>query len=162
MSNLSLQKRNTRGAGLVEVLIAAAILVLIVVGIGSVYRLLIVSSREVVRGTQATLLAEEGLEAMRVLRDTSWSTIASSTVGTAYTLSWTGSAWSLATTPALVDGVFDRRVVLSRVYRDNDDKIADSGTLDSGTYRIDVTVSWHTGSATTSRTAATYLGNVFE
>lgn len=150
-----------RGMGLIEVLVAAAIIALIIAGISSLHRLLIVSSREVIRGTQAALLAEEGLEAARVLRDEAWLNIGSLTDGTAYTLAWTGSAWSTTTVPALVDGIFDRRITVSHVYRDSNDDIAASGTLDPHTYRVDATVSWLSGSATTSRTMSTYIGEIF-
>lgn len=154
--------RMRRGAGLIEVMIAAAIVTLLVAGITSVYRVAIRSSREAIRGTQSSLLAEEGLEAVRVIRDASWNAIDSASIGTSYTLAWTGTTWSLATTPALIDGTFDRRVVFGNVYRDASDDLADSGTLDTGTVRVDVTVSWNTGTATTSRTVSTYIGNLFE
>lgn len=151
-----------RGTGLIEVMIASAIIILVVVGVGAAYRLVIRSSREVIRGTQASLLAEEGQEAARILRDNAWKNVASSTIGTSYTLSWTGSAWSLTTTPSMIDGLFDRRVVFGSVYRNADDDIASSGTLDPQMRRVDVTVSWNNGFATTSRTVTSYLGNLFE
>jgi Tfp pilus assembly protein PilV len=151
-----------RGAGLIEVVVAAAILVIVVVGIASAHRLLIRSSRQVIYGTQAALLAEEGLEAVRVLRDSAWANIASSTVDTSYTLVWTGSTWGLSASPTLIDGVFDRRVTFGSVHRNSDDDIAASGALDDDTYRVDVTVSWHTGFSTTSRTMSSYIGNIFE
>jgi Tfp pilus assembly protein PilV len=163
MNNVfSSSRRRNGGTGLIEVIVASSILVLIIVGVSSVYRLLVRSSREVIRGTQSALLAEEGLEAARVMRDTAWSSLASSTVGTSYTLAWTGGTWKATTTPALIDGVFDRRMTLARVYRNSSDEIAASGTLDPNTYRVDITVSWNTGFATSSRTESTYFGNIFE
>ncbi len=151
-----------RGTGLIEVMVAASIVTLLVVGITSMYGLVIRSSREAIRGTQSSLLLEEGLEAVRVIRDASWSAVDNASIGTSYTLVWTGTTWSLGATPVLIDGTFDRRVVFGNVYRDAGDDIAASGTLDPQTLRVDVTVSWNTGVATTSRTISTYIGNLFE
>jgi hypothetical protein len=164
-SSEAAQKRHgifSAGAGLIEVMIAASIVTLLVAGITSVYRLAIRSSREVIRGTQSSLLAEEGLEAVRVIRDASWDVIDNASIGTSYTLLWTGTTWALTGTPSMINGTFDRRVVFGDVYRNAGDDIADSGTLDTDTMRVDVTVSWHTGVATTSRTVSTYVGNLFE
>jgi Tfp pilus assembly protein PilV len=162
MTSTIAQKHARRGTGLIEVLVAAAVVTLLVIGITSVYRLAIRSSREAIRGTQSSLLAEEGLEAVRVIRDASWDAIDNASIGISYTLTWTGTTWALTTTPSMIDGTFDRRVVFQNVYRDASDDIAESGTLDGDTVRVNVTISWNTGTATTSRTVSTYIGNLFE
>ncbi len=159
MSNTS---RRKKGVGLIEVIIAAAILTLIIVGIASVYRIMLRSSGEVLRGTEAQFLLEEGFEAVKVMRDTAWARVGSTTPGTSYTLVWSSNTWNTTTTPALIDGIFDRRVVFSRVYRDAEDDIAQSGTLDAETYGVTVSVSWRTQSGTTTRSLGSYIGNLFE
>ena len=162
MTSILSRSTHQKGTGLIEVLVAAAVVTLLVTGITNVYHLAIRSSREAIRGTQSSLLAEEGLEAARVIRDASWNAIDDASIGTSYTLLWTGTTWALTTTPSMIDGTFDRRIVFQNVYRDAGDDIAESGTLDEDTVRVDVTVSWHTGTATTSRTVSTYIGNLFE
>ena len=152
----------SRGIGLVEVVIASAILVLIVTGIASVYRIMLRSSGEILRGTEAQFLLEEGFESVKVMRDTAWSLVGSSTPGTSYTLVWNAGTWNITTTPNLIDGIFDRRVVFSRVYRDSDDDIASSGTLDTDTYGVTVSVAWRTQAGTTTRSIGSYIGNLFE
>ncbi len=150
------------GIGLVEVIIGVAILVFIIVGVVSAYRVMIYSSGEAIRSTQAQALLEEGLEVARIFRDTASSSILNLSVGTDYTLVWNGTAWATSTTPSLIDGIFDRRMSVEQVYRDADNDIAGAGTLDPDTRKVTVTVSWNRGETTLTRTLSTYIGNIFD
>ena len=96
------------------------------------------------------------------MRDTSWSSnIATQSSGTVFYLAWSGSAWSTTTTNTFIDSTFERKVVFSDVYRDGSQQISSSGTLDSNTKKVTVTVSWQSGGATSTRALTAYISNLF-
>lgn len=136
--------------------IIATVLMLL---LGSISNSVEASQRSLER-TQASYLLEEGAEAVRSIRDTSWATIAALTNGTTYYLSWSGTAWSLTTTPSTVDA-FTRTVVLSAVSRDSTDDIVESGgTLDTDTRKVVITTTWSAQSASRSENVSLYLTNI--
>lgn len=158
------RKPNLRGGiGLVEVLVGASILsvagVALVLTYGMYVKIAVVAPRPI----QATFLQDEGLEAMRIIRDNSWTTISNLTLGTSYYLSFNASttAWTLSTTPQMIDGIFDRTIVVSSVNRDVNSDIASSGTIDTNTKKITVSVSWLKNGATTTKQLVGYLTNLF-
>lgn len=162
--NFDFSCRSARGFGLVETVVGAAILVVLLLGLVQVgqftFRLVDESSLRL----RAAFLVEEGIEAVRVLRDTSWSaSIAPLALDTDRYLSFSGGAFSLgATPPAPVDGTFDRRVRFFAVNRDGSDNIVESGgTLDPNTRRVTVTVSWQNRGRTGTTTISTYFTNLF-
>ncbi|MEK7066025.1 MAG: hypothetical protein AAB965_00445, partial [Patescibacteria group bacterium] len=80
-----------------------------------------------------------------------------------YSLAFVNSMWTSTTTGygRYIDGDFDRTFVLSNVYRNSSDSIASSGTLDSGTKKLVVSVSYRTLLGTTTKTMSTYITNLF-
>lgn len=158
---------NKFGFGLVEIVIASAI---ISVSIFSLSAVSVIGKRlqsHSLEKIRANFLAEEGLEAMRFLRDKSWSTnLATLNFGTNYYLSFASSTsqWSInSTVVPYVDSVFDRRVTAEDVFRDsNDDIVLGGGTQDPDSKKITVTVSWQDRNATTTVNLSTYLSNVFD
>ncbi len=155
--------RAPRGVALVEVVISSAIFLIAVLGITAAFSLSLKASLQNTSKVQATLLAEEGIEAMRAVRDGGWtSKIVPLTAGTSYYLYWTGTNWTSTTTYALVDSTFERKVVLGSVSRDSNQNIVLSGgTNDANTRKVTVTVSWREGTATSTKSLATYLTNIF-
>jgi hypothetical protein len=99
---------------------------------------------------------------MRFLRDSGWdANIATLSTTTTYRLYWTGSTWQATTTQQVTDGLFYRTLSISDVKRDANDDIASVGTYDPNTKRIDVSVAWLARIGTTTKTAATYLTDLF-
>jgi type II secretory pathway pseudopilin PulG len=148
-----------RGFFLIEVIVATAIIAtVLILLVGAIQDSVEVSKRALER-TQAAYLLEEGVEAVKSVRDTAWSTIAGLTSGTTYYLSWTGSAWALTTTPSTID-VFTRTIVCATVYRDANDDIATSGTADTGTRSCTVTVAWSAPSGTQSQNLTFYISDI--
>ncbi|MDZ7726614.1 MAG: hypothetical protein U5L75_03485 [Candidatus Campbellbacteria bacterium] len=142
MSKHSLQK----GIGLIEVLIATTILTLIVFAFTSSLSLYSSASVDATKRTQATFLAEEGLEVVRMLRDESWSNnIEPQSSDTDYGFSFDTSTsdWSITSGPETF-GEFTRTLVFGDVYRDsNDDIVTDgSGTFDPDSRFVTVEVTW--------------------
>lgn len=139
-----------------------AILLLAVTGVMTTYNIFIRVGISTLNSIQSSYLLEEGIEAVSVVRDYGWGTnIAGLTIGTKYYLSWVGGKWTTTTTASKIDNFYTRYVVLSSVYRDVNDNIASSGTLDSGTRKVISYVSWQSGATTTTKTLTTYLTNLF-
>lgn len=151
-----------KGIGLVEIVIGAAILTSSVLAIATFYVQALGAGRDATQLVQASFLAEEGLEVMRFFRDESWQNISGLTTGTSYYLTFNGTKWATTTTDMFIDSTFERAVKVENVYRDLSDDIASSGgTLDANTKKITASVSWRNKTATTTRSIATYMTNIF-
>ncbi len=155
-------KINNSGFGLIEVVIGAAIISISLFGMVSMFSKSIQISREVGKKVQASFLLEEGVEAVRIMRDSSWSNISSLSNSTDYYLVFSNGSWATSTMNTFIDGKFERKFVLSNVYRDSNDDIATSGTLDTGIKKITVSVSWFGKNSTTTESVSAYLANLFE
>lgn len=150
-----------QGFFLIEVIVASSIIaVVLILLIGSIQNTVEVSNRALER-TQSSFLLEEGAEATKAIRDTSWSNISALTPGTPYYLSYNGTSWAFTTTPNTIDR-FTRTVTLSAVYRNSSDDIASSGTLDAGTKLVTVTVSWLASSGMQTKSLSLYITNIRE
>lgn len=151
-----------KGASLVEVVVAAAIIVLVVLGLFSAFAFFLRVGLEMPSRTQATLLAEEGIEAVKFTRDNGWNeNIAPLLLDTSYYLATSSASWIVTTTPRLDLGRFTRTVRFSAVNRDAGGNIVTSGgTLDPGTKKVVVSVSWATASGPTTRSLTTYITNL--
>jgi len=151
-----------RGFGLIEIIIGSAILATSLLGISSYYQQSLKVSRTTAQTVQTSLLLEESLEVAKFFRDTSWTNISAPATGTTFYLSFNGTNWATSTTNTYIDGTFERTIRLDDVYRDGtDDIVSTGGTLDVGTRKVTATVSWWDHTATTTRTIATYLTNIF-
>lgn len=161
MKFLSGKKKNSNknlGFGLIEIVVGSAIFALSILGISSYYQQALQVSQKTGKFVQAGFLLEEGMEIAKYFRDTSWTNISGLTPGTTYHLSWDGSTWATSTTNIFVDGIFERTFVIDNVNRDsNDDIVSSGGTLDAGTKKATVSVSWNERGATTTKTISTYL-----
>jgi Tfp pilus assembly protein PilV len=153
------------GFGLLETVIGAAIISIVLIGLVEVGRFtfaLVDTSNFKIR---SAFLAEEGIEAIRTLRDASWATnIVPVTLDTDYYFSFSGGAWHLSSVyGSLIDTAFSRTVRFSAVCRDVLDKITTCGApTDPNARAIAVSVGWvYRGRAGTT-TIATYLTNIFE
>lgn len=154
--------RNSLGFSLVEVLVMVFIATFSVFVVWKVYILYIKISISNPSIFRASFLAEEGIEAVKYIRDESWSSnIGSLSLGTSYTLTFNGLAWGVTTTPLFIENIFDRRISFSDVYRDASGNIAESGSLDANTKQVVVTVSWLKDTSTTTRQITTYVTNIF-
>ena len=152
------------GFGLVEIIIAIAIASMVFFGI---YELIAAATRLIsdnAKKTEAVLVAEEGLEAVLSIRNNGWSAgIAPLAAETAYYPALEGSTWTLsATNPGPVQNVFTRTVTFHVVYRDANDNISPTGTVDPNTRRVTVRVTWNQRGQTRSVELETYLTNFLD
>lgn len=153
------------GFTIVEVLIASSIISVTTLALMSVASRSIEISNKALRQSQASMITEEGVEAVRIIRDSGWSNISNLSLNTNYylTFSTNSNTWSLSTTPsAPIDDQFTRTITFYQVYRDSTTSdIVSSGTLDPGTKRVEVVTSWVSLGQTISKKITFYISDIF-
>ncbi len=151
---------NTKGFFLIEVVIAVAVITVVLVSMLGIIQDTVEASQRSLERTQVAYLLEEGFEAVKTIRDESWTTITNLSDGTPYYVSWNGTSWSLTTTASTI-GMFSRSIVFSSVARDSNDDIVDSGgTVDTRTRKGVVTITWTTPSGNRSEELTFYLADI--
>jgi len=153
--------KNNKGFSLVEIVIAIAIATMFFL---SIYELLLFANKVThtgLRKIEAIHFAQEGIEAVRMVRDSGWTNnISTLTDETTYYLSLVGDHWELtALVPPLINSVFTRTVVLQAVNRDANDDISAIGTADLKTKKVVVGVSWQERGINHSVSLETYITN---
>jgi len=115
---------------------------------------------------QALFLLDEGAEAVRFLRDESYSVHIAPLIGTGvhYLEPDISQTWVTTTTNSPIFGKFTRTIIASEVYRKAlDDTIvpstsADMKSVDIGTTQFDITVTWASGEVH----ATTYVTDLYD
>ena len=154
-------KLKNQGFGVIELLVAILIIIVALVFIMEIYSFFLKAGAQNAKRLQAVALAQEVIEATRSVRDENWNNIANLSIETTYYPAQSGSPakWILSVGQQTING-FTRQVVLSRVYRDANDNIIESGgTEDLGTRKIIATVLWQERGKNYSVDLATYLTN---
>ncbi len=148
---------------LVEILIGAAIILTSVVSLVAVFGGLTSLSLNSTPKVQAAMLVDEGVEALRLMRDIGWSSISSLSDGTTYYFLWQNNTWAATTTKQVVDSFFVRSFVLSAVNRDSTsfDIVTSGGTADTGTRKAAISIAWPGQSGTTTKTVEMYIYNSY-
>lgn len=154
---------NTKKQGiiLIEVIVAVTIISIAFIALsGSAVRTLALSYQSL-RTAEAGFLLEEGAEAMRTIRDTSWTAVTAASLETPYFLAFGSGAWWLTPSGIPIHG-FTRAITLHQVSRSaTSDIVSSGGTVDPNTVRVTVTVAWQNGSNTTTKSFSFYLTNIF-
>lgn len=149
------------GFGLLELIIAIGVVgvsLFALLGAGQIAQRAVADSS---RRLQAVYLFEEGMEALRVMRDGAWSNIASLEINQPYILAFVSGLWEATTTPQSIEGIFNRTFTLREVFRDADDNIAASGTFDPGMRKVEMSVSWNLRGAASAINGTSFLANLF-
>ena len=150
---------------LIEVILGAAIVLFVVTSVVSAYITYLRVGLANVKRVQAAFLLEEGIEALRTMRDAGYTAnIASLSTTTNYYLAFATSTnlWQSTTSPAFIDGIFGRTVGIADVSRDTGGVIVTSGgSFDSGTKKITISVSWNSPQGTTTKSISAYISNLF-
>jgi len=150
------------GFSLIEIVIVIAIISIALMSIISFFIFSRGVNFKMARNTEATSLAEEGMEAVRKLRDAGWlANITPLASGTTYYLKFSGSSWTLDTNNSgIIKGLYTRTVKFEDVFRDaTTSNISTSGTADLDTKKLTVRVSWVETGQTKEVVLTTYITN---
>ena len=164
---LMLRASSLTGFTLVEVLIAVSIIVIFIAALISTHTLYLSATFSGLNKVKAIFLAEEGVEAVKLLRDQKWtSSIAVLATGPTnyHYLSYDSSKsfWATSTVNTYIDSIFERRYILEDVYRDDTTKdiVTSGGTLDPNARKLTMFVAWSEKGATTTKSIVTYITNI--
>ena len=152
-----------KGFGLVEVVIASAVLSVSLLGISGFFQTALSASRVTEAAVQGDYLLEEGMETAKLFRDMSYTkNVKNMSTTTTYYFAWNGTNWATTTTKTIVDSKFERKLTFTDVNRDVNSDIAAVGTYDPDVKLVTVSVSWwSTALGTTTKSIQTYLVNLF-
>jgi len=141
-------RNGNKGVSIVEILIVAAILAIALTSLSALAVLSLKANTLTSETAQANSLAQESMEAVRNFRDgTVWaaSGLGALNLGDAnpYHPQKTGSpaVWVLAPGAEAL-GIFTRKIIFERVFRDGNYNISSSGAQDPNTRKVRVIVFW--------------------
>jgi hypothetical protein len=158
---VKISDKYSRGLSVIELVVASAIVSLFIGALALSLSAFLRLSSANLENVKGTFLAEEGIEAVKFLRNADWQNISSLNTGSSYYLNFTGSSWEIVNNETLIDGLFSRRLVFENVFRDSNGEIVQNGgTLDAGSRKLSVTVSWLSGGATTFKSISTYITDI--
>ncbi len=150
-----------RGFGMIEMIIGSAILSVSLLGISSFFEVTLKTNSATQISIKGDYLLEEGVEAVKLLRDAGYANnISALGTSTPHHLVWNGTSWATTTANVFIDGLFERSFTVTNVTRDVNDDIA-TGVNDPDTRLITVSVAWNAHGATTTRSIATYIMDIF-
>jgi type II secretory pathway pseudopilin PulG len=154
-------KKAKFGFALIEVLIAVTIISGALIIIVSSTTQSLSYSYVTLKNYQATLATEEAVEAVKAIKIENWTNNISTLVsGTNYGITLGLNNWQTTPTPQTTDLGFTRTIVLDDVYRDANDDIATSGTLDSGVKKVTITTTWSYTGRDYSQIVEFYIFNI--
>lgn len=156
------KKQKNSGFMMVELVVIAAVLVMLIISASAVAQKGIEVSRRSLHQIEASFLLEEGAEAVRVLRDDDWANISGVTMGSNYYTALSGGTWVISQTPSTI-GIFTRRIAFSDVYRDatTQDIVSSGGVLDPGTKLVSIYIGWFEGTTAIEKNVKFYITDLF-
>ncbi|PIR58156.1 MAG: hypothetical protein COU71_00180 [Parcubacteria group bacterium CG10_big_fil_rev_8_21_14_0_10_38_31] len=155
-------KLNNYGFGLVEIVVAVSIISFSIFSLFFIFELSLRAERRTTNNIKASFLLEEGVEVVKIMRDSGWTvSLGSLSSGIDYYLVFDGVSWQVSLIPSLVDNFFERKLIIDDVLRDANDDISDSGVVDSDTKEVTLYVSWQEAGVTTTRSISSYVTNIF-
>lgn len=150
------KRSNVPAFSLIEILLAMTLFAIFSMGIFYVSLDTIQTDSRIQLDNEALLYAQEGLEAIRNIRDRDYLALTNGDHG----LSFDGTEWVFIAAPEDIYGFYSRTVTISDVYRDVDGEIAETGTFDPETKKVVSEVSWDWKSIIPrSISLTTYLSN---
>lgn len=166
-------KKYRFGFTIIEVLIACSIISVSMFALMQTAQKGVSLSDYALRKSQSSLLLEEGVEAVKTIRDNSWAVIETLNLDTPYYLYFNSNTrvWVLdIATPSLsghiptypIDQIFDRTVTISSVARnDSDDILESGGIIDSRTKKVTINVTWPSHNDSNSQSLSFYIADIF-
>jgi len=161
-----MKKKNfKKGISLVEILVAVFIFSVVLSSLVVATNMYLSEAGDSLKSAKAAYFAEEGIEAVKTIRDVKWTNITTLSTSTTYyllfnTASSTNYSWATTTAATSTDG-FIRKINLSNANRDGTGHIVSSGgTADANTRLLTVSVSWLSKTGTTTKSLSTYMTNI--
>jgi Tfp pilus assembly protein PilV len=153
-----------KGISIVEIVIAAGIIAVSVVGIVGAIQIYLKVVYQNTRETQAVLLLDETAETLQYFRDKDFEeNIANKNIGESYTIFWNGTGYEFATSTITLPYNMTRTVVFESVRRDSSDQLVSSGgSIDTDTKKAVITISWPYKEETKTLTSELLLHNIYE
>ena len=144
------------GFGIIEIIVAMGIMIIIAATGASTVLHSFSANRLGDEETNATLFAQEGIEAARSIKNQGWANLSTGTHG----LDSSGGTWTFSGT-SNTSGKYTRQVVISEVQRDAGGAIVESGgTFDPDTVKATSTATWEfSPTRNNSVSLVTYLTN---
>ena len=166
VKNFILLKQNIsqgkKGIGLVEMVVGLSVFIFIVLSFIVSFNYFIKNSILGTKTVQAYFLAEEGMEAIKSMRNDGWTTNINSLIsGQEYYFYFNGSRWESTTAQSTIDNLFTRKFTLENVYRNISGDISSSGVLDSGSKKVNVSVSYAVNEAVITKNLSMIITNIF-
>lgn len=130
--------RNQKGLSLIELMVAMAFFVLVVSGVIFLVLDAYSANRQGAERTRATLIAQEGLEAARSIKDRGWKYLTTGVYG----VNDVNGFWDFGAGQDSIDQ-FTRQVKVENVSRQNGEIVASGGTVDFDTKKVTSEVDWN-------------------
>lgn len=165
-NNPKYKKKLIAGSGLVEILVAVFIFTIVLGSLITASNMYLAGAAENLKSIKGVYLAEEGVEAIKIIRDIGWDNVSILSNDVDYylyfdTSSSTNNFWGATSTPSYIDSVFNRTFKFDAVYRDSNGRITtEGGILDLYTKKVTVSVSWPSKSTITTKILSTYIADI--
>jgi hypothetical protein len=144
-----------------EIVVVSAILSVVSVAFLGTFATVSRFHEKNLRYIKAELIAEEGIEAIRLIKSGGFEKITALTPGGKYYFSLATSSWGVTTTPEVIDGMYYRSFTPYQVMRNaSDDIVSTGGTIDPSTFRFQVRVDWNWRNATNTAIYESYMTNL--
>ncbi|MFH1533752.1 MAG: prepilin-type N-terminal cleavage/methylation domain-containing protein [Nitrospirota bacterium] len=150
-------KKTQKGFMLVEVMLAMVIFAIFSIGVFYLSLDTVQRDLKVNLGTEALLYAQEGVEAVRNIRDKNFLLLTNGDKG----LSLVAGSWEFIAAPEDIDGYYSRTITIEDIYRNDSGNIDTEGlNYDPDTKKITSEVSWmQKGVIPKSISLTSYLSN---
>ena len=153
-----------KGMSLVEVVVAVFVFSVILSSLVIASNLYLSGAGDSLKNTQGAYLAEEGIEALKIIRDTGWvnfTAISTSTTPNHYLYFNTASSTWKYTDTATTSGAFIRKFNIADEKRDSiTGDVSTTGVYDQYTKQVTVSVSWLSKTGTTTKSLSSYITNI--
>lgn len=154
---------DNRGITIIETLFAAALVATFMGVLSAALILYFQTSITVPKYTAAVFLADEGIEAVRTIRNEGWdSEIEVLNNDVFYHLYFSDGRWNATTTEQAIDETFTRTFVLREVERDVGGRITETGTVNNDTRLVEVAVEWDGLIGKSDVEISAYIVNIFD
>ncbi len=138
MESLLTKTRDPKAFSLIEVLVAIVIFTIFATGVFTLGLSTMDRNTKTQTNNEALSYAQEGLEAVRNIRDRNFVLVSTGEFG----LDFSGDTWSFITAPETIDDYYQRTITIEEVYRDSSGDIAETGTLDDSILKVTSEVTW--------------------